>query len=124
MCNYVKFKCKCPSCKEIVKNFQTKQGDSDSGRLEPWTVNRFYSICKNCNTYIEYYTDYEISDNFIQEGLQAVKLLKESTEFYEDFPKDLKDRIWTLLLNTAYPYEDSWLENYTLTIDKLPPPKK
>ena len=55
--NDVVFKCECPKCGAVIGGFQTKDEINDmlglSG-VEPNSVRNFYSICRECKTWIEF----------------------------------------------------------------------
>lgn len=56
MFNYVKFEMRCPTCGTTMRDFQTKDGDYlYLDTVEPLSVDRFYSYCRKCGTWVEYY---------------------------------------------------------------------
>ena len=54
MFDYVAFECDCPKCGERVSEFQSKDGKCLMQTVPYWTVSRFYTSCKACDTWIEY----------------------------------------------------------------------
>ena len=49
----VDFELACPNCDEIVKGWQSKDGECTMAMVKPETVRRFYSLCGHCGTWIE-----------------------------------------------------------------------
>lgn len=50
----VKYEMKCPKCKTIVKDFQSKDGICCLHTLEFWQVDNFYASCPKCGKWIEF----------------------------------------------------------------------
>lgn len=53
MYDYVNFKTKCPNCKELLEDFQTKDYICSMCTTEPENIDRFYCSC-SCGYWIEY----------------------------------------------------------------------
>jgi len=54
MFDWVDFQTKCPNCGELVTSFQSKDGECQMDTIPYWEVDRFYSSCKKCRTWIEF----------------------------------------------------------------------
>jgi uncharacterized protein (UPF0212 family) len=54
MYDEIKFKTNCPNCNAEVNSFQSKDGACNLEKLNYCEVDRFYTICKNCEAWIEY----------------------------------------------------------------------
>ena len=123
MFDYINFECKCPKCGTLVKGFQSKDGPSCMVKLEPWTVNRFYSSCKVCNRWIEYVrlpqgdSGIDRIVNFVNEGYQAYTLLKTILDL-DTITEDAKKEIKDLLNSSSFPQDSSWLNDYILLPEK------
>ena len=52
--DYIRFEIECPSCKNKIKDFQSKDGECYMYVLEFWEVNNFYARCSFCGTWIDY----------------------------------------------------------------------
>ena len=48
------YKCECPVCNEVVKGFQSKDGDCCLNKIAPSMVDNFYSNCDSCDTWFEF----------------------------------------------------------------------
>ena len=62
MFDFVDFTCDCPTCGKLIKGFQSKDGPCQLLKLKPLQVDRFYTACGNCNSWIEYVRDVEAPD--------------------------------------------------------------
>jgi hypothetical protein len=72
----VKYKDKCHFCGEPLDDFQTKDGPCDYLMLKPVEVRSFYTDCRYCTTWHEYFTKRKITAKIIKlEGIR-VKLSK------------------------------------------------
>jgi hypothetical protein len=54
MFDWVNFKVACPVCKTEISGFQTKDSDCNLETKEIYEIDRFYSSCRNCHTWVEY----------------------------------------------------------------------
>lgn len=54
MFDYVKYEANCRKCGELLKEFQSKDGDCMMETLEPKDVQRFYTNCDACDTWNEF----------------------------------------------------------------------
>ena len=54
MYDYIRYVMDCPECGVEIDSFQSKDGDCCLATLEFWEVDRFYSTCQKCQTWIEY----------------------------------------------------------------------
>jgi predicted nucleic-acid-binding Zn-ribbon protein len=54
MFDYVNVSIKCPKCGNIVRGFQTKDGECGMNTLEIEEVNQFYTTCYKCKSWIEF----------------------------------------------------------------------
>ena len=54
MFDYINHKMKCPKCGANVSDFQSKDGSCTMNTLEYWEVDNFYTLCDNCDTWIEF----------------------------------------------------------------------
>jgi len=54
--NYVKFEMKCPECNVLLKDFLTDNasGVLQCNSIDLWKVFNFYTLCPNCDTWIEF----------------------------------------------------------------------
>lgn len=53
--NYVNHRMPCPTCGQMLTDFQTKDGDDlYMHTVEPFTVSNFYALCHQCRTWVEY----------------------------------------------------------------------
>lgn len=59
MYDYVDFEIECPKCKNLIKDFQTKDGSQMLSHLKFYEVDCFYSFCNNCGTWVEFVLPYE-----------------------------------------------------------------
>jgi hypothetical protein len=55
MFDYVNFKTSCPTCGTEMHGFQTKDRGCDMVTVEPDSVNDFYSSCRKCDTWVEFF---------------------------------------------------------------------
>ena len=54
MFDEIDYECDCPGCGEKVVCFQSKDADCMLDHLKPEDVNNFYSMCDNCQGWIEF----------------------------------------------------------------------
>ncbi len=54
MFDCVNYECTCPVCHSKVSDFQSKSGDCMMKKVEPTTVDNFYSDCNKCGCWIEF----------------------------------------------------------------------
>ncbi len=54
MFDWIDYEGECPKCGAEVKDFQSKDGPCNLIRLKPWEVYRFYAMCRNCRSWLEY----------------------------------------------------------------------
>jgi len=77
MFDYIKFNIPCPVCKNMIDEFQSKDGDCEMETLEFWEVDRFYISCKHCGTWIEYNRIKERQPSSIEEYELTIKKKEE-----------------------------------------------
>jgi hypothetical protein len=115
--NDIDFECQCPNCGGDIRGFQSKDGPCDLTTLRPWEVDNFYSSCRSCKAWIEYYRDPTDKD-LVEEGLKAVELLSRCSyvvvpEMDDKLFKDIQD----FLNTTSYPSGETWLEMYSVKVE-------
>jgi hypothetical protein len=54
MYDEVNFEMKCPLCKYLLEDFQSKSGNCTLSNLELYAVDDFYTTCDNCNLWIRF----------------------------------------------------------------------
>lgn len=54
MFDNVNFKMKCPKCRFLIDNFQSKDGSCLMVTLDFWEVGNFYGGCSKCNSWVEF----------------------------------------------------------------------
>lgn len=52
--DHINYKMDCPTCGKEVSDFQSKCLRCFFDKIEFWEVDRFYSSCNFCNTWIEF----------------------------------------------------------------------
>jgi len=72
--NYVDFEVNCTECGTLIKNFQTKDGESSFNIVKFNEVNNFHSICPNCGSFIEFYYAPENKERSIED--YKVRIIK------------------------------------------------
>lgn len=55
MFDYVHFEMPCPSCGEMIRNFQSKDDDCIMATIEPDGIGNFYASCHHCRQWVEFY---------------------------------------------------------------------
>jgi hypothetical protein len=128
--SYVKLELPCPYCSHLLKDFQSKDGILMEEN-EPWTLRNFYTKCPKCTNWVEYIRKgTELSSiNLIDEGKQAVSLLREykskedallvdpdDTNYFSICAgSSLYESIENFLKNCHYPADDTnWMDWYDL----------
>jgi len=53
MFDHVEYKGVCPECGEVVRDWQTKDGECAFETLRPEQVRSFYNICPKCQAWLE-----------------------------------------------------------------------
>jgi hypothetical protein len=82
MFDYINVEMKCPLCDNILKGFQSKDGDCDLGTISFKTVNNFYISCDNCNIWIEFnYRTKEMKKRKIQDYDMLIHELPRISDF-------------------------------------------
>ena len=64
----------CPKCKEPVTGFQSKDGPCDLTVLSFKEVQNFYSNCRKCDTWVEYFLKVKPSERTIEDYEQSHRL--------------------------------------------------
>ena len=54
MFDFVDFQMECPTCGNVIKEFQTKDGECCVAMLPFTDVNNFYASCCKCGTFMEF----------------------------------------------------------------------
>lgn len=70
MFDNIKFEIDCPNCKHKINNFQSKDGKCELNLLEFYQVDRFYSSCDICDTWIEFNLKDEVRKKFTIEDYE------------------------------------------------------
>jgi hypothetical protein len=53
--NLVNFQINCTVCNTLIRQFQTKEGDTMFTTVEFTEVNNFYAICPYCQSWVEFF---------------------------------------------------------------------
>lgn len=54
MYDNVKYAADCPNCSAKLHDFQSKDGDCTLGFLDPVEVDNFYTICDECDEWVDF----------------------------------------------------------------------
>ncbi len=71
MFDYVIYEANCPKCSQPLIDFQSKDGPCELLILKPKDVDRFYTDCKNCGTWVEFETEVRVRRKLL--GITRVK---------------------------------------------------
>lgn len=85
MFDWVKFEKDCPVCGNKVTGFQSKDGECTLSELEFWQVDRFYSHCEVCDTWIEFSLKEETRKKLtIDDYKMEIKTVKDRRKMAKD----------------------------------------
>lgn len=79
MFDWVDYACTCDNCKSKVTGFQTKSGENILAIVKPNDVDEFYSSCKKCGLWIEFYkkgSGFKKTTSRFEEGKRIVLIEK------------------------------------------------
>lgn len=64
MFDVIKYTTKCPKCGHLVDGFQSQDKECMLHILEFWQVDNFYTLCKNCDAWIEFNLKEDVRKKF------------------------------------------------------------